>query len=86
MCVSVNLEGAFLAAKYAAPLMKSQGAGAMVFTSSTAGIFGYPSRAPYSSAKWAVIGLMKTLAMDDFGALGALKIRYRHCNLYILIT
>jgi len=64
MCVSVNLEGAFLAAKYAAPLMKSQGAGAMVFTSSTAGIFGYPSRAPYSSAKWAVIGLMKTLAME----------------------
>lgn len=35
-----------------------------MLTSSTAGIFGYPNRAPYSAAKWAVIGLMKTLAME----------------------
>lgn len=63
-CVSVNLEGAFLAAKHAAPLMKAAGRGAMVLTSSTAGIYGYPNRAPYSAAKWAVIGLMKTLAME----------------------
>ena len=63
-CVSVNLEGAFLAAKYAAPMMKKAQAGAMVLTSSTAGLFGYPNRAPYSAAKWAVIGLMKTLAME----------------------
>lgn len=63
-CVSVNLEGAFLAAKYAAPLMKSAGKGAIIFTSSTAGIFGYPNRAPYAAAKWAIIGLMKTVAME----------------------
>ncbi len=63
-CVSVNLEGAFLAAKYATPMMKRQGAGAMMLTSSTAGFFGYPHRAPYAAAKWAVIGLMKTLAME----------------------
>jgi NAD(P)-dependent dehydrogenase (short-subunit alcohol dehydrogenase family) len=63
-CVSVNLEGAFLAAKYAAPLMKTQNSGAMIFTSSTAGLYGYPNRAPYSAAKWAVIGLMKTVAME----------------------
>lgn len=63
-CVSVNLEGAFLAAKYAAPLMKAAGKGAIVLTSSTAGIYGYPNRAPYASAKWAIIGLMKTLAME----------------------
>lgn len=63
-CVSVNLEGTFLAAKYAAPMMKSAGKGAIVVTSSTAGQFGYPNRAPYCSAKWAVIGLMKTLAME----------------------
>ena len=63
-CVSVNLEGAFLAAKYAAPIMKAAGSGAMVFTSSTAGIYGYPNRAPYAAAKWAVIGLMKTLTME----------------------
>ena len=63
-CLSVNLEGAFLAAKYAAPMMKRQRAGVMLLTSSTAGFFGYPHRAPYSAAKWAVIGLMKTLAME----------------------
>lgn len=63
-CVSVNLEGAFLATKYASPLMKSAGKGAIVYTSSTAGIFGYPNRAPYSAAKWAIIGLMKTVAME----------------------
>ncbi len=63
-CVSVNLEGAFIAAKYAAPLMKAAGAGAIVLTSSTAGIYGYPNRAPYAAAKWGIIGLMKTLAME----------------------
>ena len=63
-CVSVNLEGAFLAAKYAAPLMKAAGSGSIVVTSSTAGIFGYPNRTPYAAAKWGMIGLMKTLAME----------------------
>lgn len=63
-CVSVNLEGAFLAAKYSAPIMKKQKSGAIIITSSTAGIYGYPNRAPYSAAKWGVIGLMKTLAME----------------------
>jgi NAD(P)-dependent dehydrogenase (short-subunit alcohol dehydrogenase family) len=63
-CVSVNLEGAFLATKYAAPLMKSAGRGAIIYTSSTAGIYGYPNRAPYAAAKWAIIGLMKTTAME----------------------
>ena len=63
-CVSVNLEGAFLASKYAAPLMKTAGSGAITVTSSTAGIYGYPNRAPYAAAKWGMIGLMKTLAME----------------------
>jgi len=63
-CVSVNLEGAFLACKYAAPLMRAANSGAIILTSSTAGIYGYPNRAPYAAAKWGVIGLMKTLAME----------------------
>lgn len=63
-CVSVNLEGAFIAAKHATPLMKAAGRGAVVLTSSTAGIYGYPNRAPYAAAKWGIIGLMKTLAME----------------------
>ncbi|MGR3492529.1 MAG: SDR family oxidoreductase [Shimia sp.] len=62
--MAVNLEGAFLAAKHAAPGMIAAGAGSIVFTTSTAGLYGYPLRAPYAAAKWAVIGLMKTCAME----------------------
>ena len=36
----------------------------MILTSSTAGLFGYPFRSPYAAAKWGIIGLMKTLAME----------------------
>lgn len=63
-CLSVNLEGAFLCAKYATPLMKTQRSGVMLVTSSTAGQYGYPNRAPYAAAKWGMIGLTKTLAME----------------------
>lgn len=63
-CVSVNVEGAFLAVKHALPAMKIAGRGSVVFTSSTAGQYGYPNRAPYAAAKWAIIGLMKTVAME----------------------
>ena len=63
-CLSVNLEGSFLTSKYAVPLMKKVSTGSILFTSSTAGIYGYPNRSPYSAAKWAVVGFMKTLAME----------------------
>lgn len=63
-CLSVNLDGAFLTAQWAARVMKAQGAGLLLLTSSTAGLFGYPMRSPYATAKWGIIGLMKTLAME----------------------
>jgi NAD(P)-dependent dehydrogenase (short-subunit alcohol dehydrogenase family) len=63
-CLSVNLDGAFLFAKYAAPLMKAQRSGVIILTSSTSGLFGNTGRAPYCAAKWGVNGLMKTLAME----------------------
>ncbi|MDH3667280.1 MAG: SDR family oxidoreductase [Paracoccaceae bacterium] len=63
-CLAVNLDGAFLAAHHAAPMMKRQGSGALLITSSVAGLFGLPRRTPYSTAKWGMIGLMKTLAME----------------------
>ena len=70
-CVAVNLEASFIAAKLATPIMKAQQSGVITLTSSTAGQWGYPYRAPYAAAKWGVIGLMKTLAME----LGAYGIR-----------
>jgi NAD(P)-dependent dehydrogenase (short-subunit alcohol dehydrogenase family) len=63
-CLGVNLDGAMLAAKYGARLMKPAKAGCMIFTSSTSGLYGTPFRAPYVAAKWGVIGLMKTVAME----------------------
>ena len=63
-CLAVNLDGAMLAAKHGARLMKPAGRGCMIFTSSTSGLYGTPFRAPYVAAKWGVIGLMKTVAME----------------------
>ena len=63
-CLAVNLLGAMLTTKYAAQLMKKRRSGALVYTSSTAGIYGYPYRGAYAAAKWGVIGLMKTAAME----------------------
>lgn len=63
-CIGVNLHGAFLTCRWAARLMRAQGSGAIVITSSTAGLFGYPYRSPYAAAKWALNGLTKTLAAE----------------------
>ena len=57
-CVSVSLEGAFLFAKYAAPLMKAQRSGAIIVTSSTAGIFGFAILA-LRRGEMGIIGLTK---------------------------
>ncbi|KMK67292.1 dehydrogenase of unknown specificity, short-chain alcohol dehydrogenase like [Puniceibacterium sp. IMCC21224] len=63
-CLNVTLNGTFLTCRWAARVMRAQGSGLIVLTSSTAGQFGYPLRSPYATAKWGVIGLMKTLAME----------------------
>ena len=63
-CLAVNLDGAMIAAKYGARLMKPAKKGVMIFTSSVSGLYGNPFRAPYVAAKWGVIGLMKTVAME----------------------
>ncbi|SMX44861.1 SDR family oxidoreductase [Maliponia aquimaris] len=63
-CVDVNLTGAFLTCRWAARVMRAQKSGLIVLTSSTAGLFGYPLRSPYASAKWALVGLTKTLAIE----------------------
>lgn len=62
--LSVNLDGVYMIARRAAPLLKAQGEGLFLMTSSTAGLFGYPYRTPYAAAKWAIVGLTKSLAME----------------------
>ena len=63
-CLAVNLDGAMLLARGAARMMKPAGQGVMIFVSSTSGLYGTPFRAPYVAAKWGIIGLMKTVAME----------------------
>jgi len=70
-CLAANLNGAFLTCSWAARVMRPKGQGLIILASSTAGQFGYPHRSPYATAKWGVIGLMKTLAME----LGPVGIR-----------
>lgn len=62
--VAVDLDGAFHCARRAIPALKRSGGGAIVNIASTAGLFGYPNRSPYAAAKWGLIGLTKTLAME----------------------
>lgn len=69
--VDVNLTGQFYCTRRAVPLLKQAGGGSIVNLSSAAGLLGLPMRAPYVAAKWAVVGLTKTLAME----LGAHNIR-----------
>ncbi|MFL5258224.1 MAG: SDR family oxidoreductase [Hyphomicrobiales bacterium] len=72
-CLAVCLDSHFLCARRAAPVMKSQGSGSIVNLSSTAGLYGFGNRTPYAAAKWAVIGLTKSLAIE----LGPYNVR---CN------
>jgi NAD(P)-dependent dehydrogenase (short-subunit alcohol dehydrogenase family) len=63
-CLDINLVGAMVALKEALPIMKAAGHGCILFTGSTSGVFGTPYRAPYVASKWALNGLMKTVAME----------------------
>jgi NAD(P)-dependent dehydrogenase (short-subunit alcohol dehydrogenase family) len=62
--IAVNLRGVFVCMKYEIPLMLNQGGGAIVNTSSGAGIRGFGVGAAYTAAKHGVIGLTKDAAVD----------------------
>ena len=63
-CLAVTLDSHFQCAKRIAPLMKAQGSGSIINLSSMAGLVGYGMRSPYAAAKWAVVGLTKSLAIE----------------------
>lgn len=67
--LAIDLDGAFYCLRHAVPALKQAGGGSIVNISSTAGLFAFPLRAPYAAAKWAIIGLTKTLA-SELGAFG----------------
>lgn len=63
-CLAVCLDSHFHCARRVAPLLKQQRSGSIIAISSTAGQVGYGRRTPYAAAKWAVIGLAKSLAVE----------------------
>ena len=60
----VNVISTFLCTRRALEVMKNQKSGSIINLSSTAGTYGYPLRTPYASAKWAIVGMTKSLAME----------------------
>ncbi|RNL61307.1 NAD(P)-dependent oxidoreductase [Nocardioides marmoriginsengisoli] len=62
--IGVDLTGVFKTLRAVVPRMLAQGSGRIVATSSMAGHMGVPNLAHYVAAKWGVIGLVKTLALE----------------------
>jgi NAD(P)-dependent dehydrogenase (short-subunit alcohol dehydrogenase family) len=62
--VNINLRSVFLCLKHEIPLMLKQGSGAIVNTSSGAGVKGFKGQAAYVAAKHGVVGLTKAVALD----------------------
>lgn len=62
--MAVNVRGVFLGLQAVFPIMLKQGGGSIVITSSLGGLKGTPRIGPYIASKHAVVGLMKTAALE----------------------
>ena len=62
--IDVNLRGVFVCMRHEIPLLLERGGGAIVNTSSGAGIRGFAGGAAYGAAKHGVIGLTRCAALD----------------------
>jgi len=70
-CIAIDLTGQFNCLRLAVPHLRRSTNASIVNVSSLAGRHGFPLRTPYAAAKWGVIGLTRSLAME----LGAGGIR-----------
>ncbi len=62
--IGVNLKGAFNYARAAAPLLRAQRSGAVVFVSSINGLRGKFGQSNYAASKAALLGLARSLALE----------------------
>lgn len=63
--IDVNLNSQFHFARRAVPLLKASKADPVLLAmGSVAGRLGYPLRTPYAASKWAIVGLVKSLAIE----------------------
>ena len=64
LIISVHLMGTVYPAKFAFPIMRKNGYGRIVFTSSAAGLFGVWGGTNYAAAKMGIIGFMNALKLE----------------------
>jgi NAD(P)-dependent dehydrogenase (short-subunit alcohol dehydrogenase family) len=62
--LGVNVKGVFLCCRAVVPAMIERRYGKIINIAGTSGLRGYRFRAAYSSSKWAVRGLTRTLALE----------------------
>jgi NAD(P)-dependent dehydrogenase (short-subunit alcohol dehydrogenase family) len=63
--VSTNLNSQFYFLRKAVPVLKETSRHPCIIAmSSVAGRLGYPYRTPYAATKWAIVGLVKSLAIE----------------------
>jgi NAD(P)-dependent dehydrogenase (short-subunit alcohol dehydrogenase family) len=62
--IDVNLNGQFYCTRLAVPMLKQSDNASIICISSVAGRLGYAYRTPYAATKWAIIGLVKSLAIE----------------------
>ena len=62
--IDINLNGQFYCARLAVPMLKQSDNASIICLSSVAGRLGYAYRTPYAVTKWAIVGLIKSLAIE----------------------
>ncbi|MBE9584650.1 SDR family oxidoreductase [Mucilaginibacter sp. JRF] len=60
--IAVNVKGVWLGCKHVLPVMSD--GGSIIITSSVAGVIGSPGTSPYNTSKHAVIGTMRSVAIE----------------------
>jgi NAD(P)-dependent dehydrogenase (short-subunit alcohol dehydrogenase family) len=75
---AVNLDGVFLGAKHAIPLMREGGGGSIVNMSSVAGLKGSPGLAGYCATKGGVRLFTKAVAMECATAKDGIRVNSVH--------
>jgi NAD(P)-dependent dehydrogenase (short-subunit alcohol dehydrogenase family) len=63
-CIAIDLTGQFNCVRLAIPHLRKSTNSSIMNISSLAGRLGFALRTPYASAKWGVIGLTKSLAIE----------------------
>lgn len=62
--IDINLTAQYRFAHHAVPLLKASANAHLLHIASVAGRLGYAWRTPYAATKWAIVGLMKSLASE----------------------